>query len=102
MSCESSALRRSGLPCASVNPARASRLQFVRPGRRVAELAWLAAASVRFEIMKTQYLILLAVALLGCSSTPPRVIPLTAEQAGALAQKLANERAQTLFNCQPF
>ena len=52
--------------------------------------------------MKTRYLILLAFALLGCSSTAPRATPLTADQAGALAQKLANEKAQTLFNCQPF
>ena len=52
--------------------------------------------------MKTRYLILLALALLGCSSTTPRATPLTADQAGALAQKLANEKARTLFNCQPF
>ena len=52
--------------------------------------------------MKTRYLILLALALLGCRSTTPRATPLTADQAGALAQKLANEKAQTLFNCQPF
>jgi len=52
--------------------------------------------------MKTRYLILFALALLGCSSTTPRATSLTADQAGALAQKLANEKAQTLFNCQPF
>ena len=52
--------------------------------------------------MKTRYLILLAFALLGCSSTTPCAISLTADQAGALAQKLANEKARALFNCQPF
>jgi hypothetical protein len=52
--------------------------------------------------MKTRYLIPLALVLLGCSSTTPRTTTLTADQAGALAQQLANEKAQTLFNCQPF
>jgi hypothetical protein len=52
--------------------------------------------------MKTRYLIPLALALLGCSSTTPRTTTLTAEQAGAVAQRLANEKAQTLFHCQPF
>jgi hypothetical protein len=59
-------------------------------------------ASTTFEIMKTRYFIPLALALLGCSSTAPRTTTLTAEQAGAVAQRLANEKAQTLFNCQPF
>src|ERR1035441_7157272 len=65
----------------------------------------LAAASTTFQIMKTLYLIPLALALLGCSSTPQRTSgtsTLTAEQAGSLAQQLANEKAKTLFNCQPF
>ena len=70
-----------------------------RPHRSVPALA---AASTTFEIMKTRYLIPLALALLGCSSTTPRTTTLTAEQAGAVAQRLANEKAQTLFHCQPF
>ena len=52
--------------------------------------------------MKMQYLIPLALALLGCSSTTLRTARLTADQAGSLAQQLANEKAKTLFNCQPF
>jgi hypothetical protein len=52
--------------------------------------------------MKTRYLIPLALALLGCSRATPRTTPLTAGQAGALAQQLANEKAQALFHCQPF
>jgi len=52
--------------------------------------------------MKTRYLIPLALALLGCSSTTPRTATLTTDQAGSLAQQLANEKAKTLFNCQPF
>lgn len=52
--------------------------------------------------MKTRYLIPLALALLGCSSPKPLLATLTADQAGTLAQQLANEKAQTLFNCQPF
>ena len=32
----------------------------------------------------------------------PHATKLTAEQAGALALQLANEKAQTLYNCQPF
>ena len=52
--------------------------------------------------MKTLYLIPLALALLGCSSSTPRPSTLTSDQAGVLAQQLANEKAQALFNCQPF
>ena len=40
--------------------------------------------------------------LAGCSTTGPHTSPLIAEQAGALAQRLANEKAQALYNCQPF
>ena len=40
--------------------------------------------------------------LAGCSTTAPRPTTLTADQAGALALKLANEKAQALFHCQPF
>jgi hypothetical protein len=62
----------------------------------------LPAANTKFDIMKTRYFIPLALALLGCSSTTTRTTTLTADQAGALAQQLANGKAQTLFKCQPF
>jgi hypothetical protein len=39
--------------------------------------------------------------LAGCCTTP-HATKLTAEQAGALALQLANEKAQALYNCQPF
>ena len=52
--------------------------------------------------MKARYFVPLALALLGCSSTTTHTTPLTADQAGALAQQLANGKAQTLFKCQPF
>ena len=40
--------------------------------------------------------------LVGCNASPPRTATLTPDQARALAQNLANEKAQTLFKCQPF
>src|ERR1035441_905813 len=48
--------------------------------------------------MKTRYLIPLALALLGCSSTTPRTTTLTAEQAGAVAQRLRLLVRQPLSN----
>jgi hypothetical protein len=52
--------------------------------------------------MRTQHLIPILIMLAGCSTTAPRTSTLTAEQAGVLAQQLANDKAQTLYNCQPF
>jgi hypothetical protein len=53
--------------------------------------------------MKTRHLIALLVMVMvcGCSSTR-RTNMLTADQAGAFAASLANEKAQTLYHCQPF
>ena len=51
--------------------------------------------------MKTRYVLILALALGGCSTTPHSTT-LNAERAARLAQRLANEKAQTLYNCQPF
>jgi len=51
--------------------------------------------------MKPRYILVLALALAGCTK-PPHSATLSAEQAGTLAQRLANEKAQTLYNCQPF
>ena len=47
-------------------------------------------------------LLAILVMLAGCSATGPRTSTLTADQAGALAQRLANEKARVLYNCQPF
>jgi len=53
--------------------------------------------------MKARYLIFLLPAMLGCRPAAPLTTTrLTAAQAGVMAQKLANDRAQTLYNCQPF
>ena len=53
--------------------------------------------------MKTCYLILLTLAMFGCKpGHPPTTTTLTAVQAGDLAQRLANEQAQALYQCQPF
>jgi hypothetical protein len=52
--------------------------------------------------MRIQLLIPLLAILVGCSSTPTRTATLTADQAGTLAQHLANQKAQTLYNSQPF
>ena len=52
--------------------------------------------------MKTKYLIPLVAFTIGCSSTASRTATLTSNKAGALAQQLANEKAQSLYHCQPF
>ena len=51
--------------------------------------------------MKTRYVFILALVLAGCT-TAPRPAALNAEQAATFARRLANEKAQTLYNCQPF
>lgn len=52
--------------------------------------------------MKTLPIIALGLLLSGCSTSTPRTTSLTADQAGAVAGRLANERAQSLYDCQPF
>ena len=52
--------------------------------------------------MKTKYLIPLVAFMVGCRSTATRTATLTSDKAGSLAQQLANEKAQTLYQCQPF
>jgi len=53
--------------------------------------------------MKAWYLAFLLPAMLGCKPAAPLTTTrLTAAQAGALAHKLANDRAQVLYQCQPF
>ena len=52
--------------------------------------------------MKARYVVPLALTLVGCSSTILHPATLTPDQASNLAQQLANEKAQTLYNCQPF
>ncbi len=52
--------------------------------------------------MKARVLFLLAMVLVGCASKPVQTRALTPAEAGELAQKLANQKAQGLYNCQPF
>jgi hypothetical protein len=51
--------------------------------------------------MKTPCFIIFALLLVGCASTPPET-SLTVEQATAICQRLANEKAFELYQCQPF
>jgi hypothetical protein len=48
--------------------------------------------------MKTKYLIPVVACMVGCT----RTATLTSDEAGSLAQQLANEKAQALYHCQPF
>ena len=52
--------------------------------------------------MRPQYLIPLLALLAGCAGNRSRVATLNADQAGSLAQHLANNKAETLYNCHPF
>ena len=52
--------------------------------------------------MKPRLFLLVLVALLGCHSTPPRSAALSASEAGSRAQRLANEKCQAVYTCQPF
>jgi uncharacterized protein YcfL len=56
--------------------------------------------------MKISWAIVLALLLVGCSSTqqssPLTSTALTSLQATTLAMKLANEKASAAYNCQPF
>ena len=51
--------------------------------------------------MKTSRLILVALLLVGCTSTHQTVV-LTADQAKAVAIRLANEKAAAIYHRQPF
>ena len=53
------------------------------------------------ESMKMPWFILFALLLVGCASTPPKT-SLTVEQATAIAQRMANEKAFELYQCRPF
>ena len=52
--------------------------------------------------MKTRHLLPLLVLLIGCSTTATHPRALTPDEAGLLAQQLANEQAQAIYNFQPF
>ena len=54
-------------------------------------------------VVKARSLIALALLLAGCHrpSNPPQAA-LTADEAGALARQLANEKADASFHCRPF
>jgi hypothetical protein len=51
--------------------------------------------------MKISCIIISAFLLVGCASSRPSA-SLTAEQAKSLAMRLANDKAFTLYHCQPF
>lgn len=51
--------------------------------------------------MKTSLILLLAVLLVGCAGSRSGA-SLTAEQARLLALRLANDKALTVYHCQPF
>jgi uncharacterized protein YcfL len=51
--------------------------------------------------MRTPCVIILSLLLAGCASSQPGA-GLTAEQARTLAMQLANDKAATLYHCQPF
>jgi hypothetical protein len=46
--------------------------------------------------------IVIGILLAGCSTSTPRTPSLTADRASLVAQRLANEKAQSLYQCQPF
>lgn len=52
--------------------------------------------------MKAPCLLVLVVALFGCTNGPPPPATLTSGQATDLAQKLANDKAQELYHYRPF
>lgn len=51
--------------------------------------------------VKASRLIILAVFLVGCAATPQSTL-LTTGQANTAAVQLANDKASTLYHCQPF
>lgn len=51
--------------------------------------------------MKTTFVTIFALLLVGCAS-PRQNEVLTAEQAKTVAMRLANDKAFTLYHCQPF
>jgi len=53
------------------------------------------------RFMKITSIIVVTLLLIGCTSTRPGV-SLTAEQAKAVAIRLANDQAFTLYHCRPF
>jgi hypothetical protein len=53
------------------------------------------------HIMKTSCVIIFTLLLVGCASTRQNA-SLTAEQAKTVAMRLANDKAFTLYHCQPF
>jgi hypothetical protein len=52
--------------------------------------------------MKSLRVLALGVLLAGCSTSTPRTASLTADRAGVVARGLANAKARSLYDCQPF
>src|SRR6266481_5877421 len=53
------------------------------------------------DFMKTPCIIIFALLLVGCANTNQSAL-LTAEQAKTVAMRLANDKASSLYHCQPF
>ena len=53
------------------------------------------------DFMKTLCIIIFALLLVGCANTNQSAL-LTAEQAKTVAMRLANDKASSLYHCQPF
>jgi hypothetical protein len=55
-----------------------------------------------FTTMKAPCVLVLVLVLIGCASDRPRAATLAPEQATEPARRLANEKAQALYNCRLF
>jgi hypothetical protein len=52
--------------------------------------------------VKTPFLLLIMLALFGCTTGHQHTAALSPDQAVDLAEKLANDKTQALYNCRPF
>ena len=73
----------------------------MQSARLVAAVAELGALGCIERFMKISAVIICAFLLVGCASSPQSA-SLTAEQAKTLAMRLANDKAATVYHCQPF
>jgi hypothetical protein len=52
--------------------------------------------------MRASFIVGFALLLVGCNTSTRQGASLTAEQAKTVAMRLANDKASTLYHCQPF